>query len=119
MQADIYVTFTPAKYLTVYYQDGLQQNREVFGIVQGLPYNVHLKLGKFIPPYGLKLDDHTSFIREKLGFGNTFGRESESGLEAGFADELWFGNMAIFNGTGVAPDDNRNKGFSATAFGIS
>ncbi len=115
MQGDLYVAFTPARHLIVYYQDGLQQNREVFGIVHGLPANTHIKFGKFLPPYGLKLDDHTSFIREKLGFGNVFGRESESGIEAGFADELWFGNAAFFNGSGVAPDDNRAKGFSATA----
>ncbi len=114
MQGDIYAAFTPAEHLVIYYQDGIQQNREVFGMINELAANAHVKFGKFIPPYGLKLDDHTSFIRDKLGFGNTFGRDSESGVEAGFANELWFGNAAIFNGSGVEPDDNSAKGFSAT-----
>jgi hypothetical protein len=114
MQSDIYVAFTPTRHLTVYYQDGLQENKEVFGMIHTLPANGHIKFGKFIPPYGLKIDDHTSFIREKLGFANTFGRDSENGLEFGFADKDWFGNAAIFNGSGAAPDENHEKGISAT-----
>ncbi|MBN4054079.1 hypothetical protein JYT87_00045 [Nitrospira defluvii] len=114
MQSDIYVAFTPTPHLTVYYQDGLQGNREVFGMIHGLPANGHFKFGKFLPPYGLKLDDHTSFIRQELGFGNNFGKDSESGLEFGFADKEWFGNAALFNGSGAAPDDNHEKGISVT-----
>ncbi len=114
MQSDIYLAFTPTKHLTVYYQDGLQQNREVFGLIHSLSYNGHFKFGKFLPPYGLKIAEHTSFIREKLGFGNTFGKASESGLELGFGEEVWFGNAAIFNGSGAAPDENHEKGISAT-----
>jgi len=114
MQSDIYLAFTPTDHLTVYYQDGLQQNKEVFGLIHSLPANAHIKFGKFLPPYGLKLAEHTAFIREKLGFGNTFGRQSESGVEVGFGEKVWFGNAAIFNGSGSAPDENHRKGVSAT-----
>ena len=115
MQADLYAAFMPHRNFTIYYQDGLQGNKEFFGLIHTLPANAHIKFGKFLPPYGLKLDDHTSFIRDKLGFSNNFGQDSEAGLEAGFAKGLWFGNAAIFNGTRGAPDDNAAKAISAPA----
>jgi len=114
MQADLYAAFMPHRNFTLYYQDGLQGNKEFFGLIHALPANAHIKFGRFLPPYGLKLDDHTSFIRDKLGFGNNFGQDSEAGLEAGFAKGLWFGNAAIFNGTRSAPDDNTDKAISGT-----
>jgi len=115
MQADFYAALTPIKHLTIYYQDGVEASgsREAFVLVDQLPYNAHLKVGRFIPPYGLKLDDHTSFIRDKLGFrAPSFGKDV--GLEVGFGERRWFGNAAIFNGNGTGGDDNDKKGLSAT-----
>ncbi len=122
MQADIYFALMPHQNFTLYYQNGIQGIREVFGLIHDLPAGAHLKFGKFLPPFGLKLDDHTSFIREKLGFGNNTARDSDAGVEVGFSKGLWFGNAAIFNGsgsslftgTGSNADDNRSKGVSAT-----
>lgn len=115
MQADIYIAVTPTEHLTIFYMDGQLQNRELYGMIHGLPQNAHIKFGKFIPPYGLKLDDHTAFIREKLGLGSDTGNTSESGIEVGFANELFFGNAALFNGSGPAPDENHDKAVSGTA----
>ncbi len=115
MQADFYAALTPIKHLTIYYQDGVEasRSRETFVLVDRLPYNAHIKVGRFIPPYGLKLDDHTSFIRDKLGFkAPSFGQDV--GLEVGFGERRWFGNAAVFNGNGAGGDDNRKKGLSAT-----
>jgi hypothetical protein len=114
MQMDVYLLFHPDPRLSLFYQDGIRGSREAYGLTRFANDNAHLKLGKFLPPFGLKLDDHTSFVREKLGFDNTFGKESDAGIELGFSDEPGFGNIAVFNGTGVAPDDNRAKGISAT-----
>ena len=122
MQADLYVAFIPTDYLTVYYQDGVEASgsRETFILLQNLlPFNGHLKAGRFTPPFGLKLDDHTTFIREKLEFGVDHSFGQDSGLEVGFGAQHLFGNAAIFNGGPFggpgAADDNRDKGFSATA----
>jgi hypothetical protein len=120
MQADLYIAFSPTDYLTFYYQDGVEASgsRETFVLFQNLPYNSHIKAGRFTPPYGLKLDDHTTYIREKLGFGadDSFGQDS--GLEVGFGGHRLFGNAAIFNGGPFggpgSADDNNDKGFSAT-----
>jgi hypothetical protein len=115
MQADIYIAFAPTEHLTVFYMDGQLQNREVFGLIHGLSQNSHIKFGRFIPAYGLKLDDHTAFIREKLGFSASDGKTPESGVEVGFANERLFGNVALFNGSGPAPDENQSKAVSGTA----
>ena len=115
MQADLYVAFTPTEQLTFYYQDGVEasESRETFLLLQRLPFNSHVKAGRFIPPYGLKLDDHTSFIRDKLGFGApSFGQDA--GLEIGFGERHWFGNAAVFNGDGPYSDSSHAKGISAT-----
>jgi hypothetical protein len=114
MQMDIYMLFHPTPRLSLFYQDGISGNRETFGLMRFAGENAHLKFGKFLPPFGLKLDDHTSFIRDKLGFGNTFGKESDVGVALGFSKNIWFGNMAVFNGTGVAPDSSLSKAISAT-----
>ncbi|MFQ5456504.1 MAG: hypothetical protein ACE5EA_09955 [Nitrospirota bacterium] len=116
MQADIYVNFAPSDHLLFNYMQGLQGNKEVFGLVHDLyPANIYFKFGKFIPPYGLKIDDHTAFIREKLGLGLNSADSADSGVETGFSTFLYFLNMAIFNGSGNSlADDNRAKAFSGT-----
>lgn len=114
MQADLYVTLTPTEYMTVYHQDGVERSgsRETFVLFRGQRYNGHFKAGRFIPPYGLKLDDHTTFIRDKLGFGAPFFGQ-DAGLELGLGTRHWFGNAAVFNGSGKFGDDNNEKGISA------
>lgn len=44
-------------------QDVLRNQNKAWVLWTGLPFNGYLKAGKDIPNYGLKLDDHTSFIR--------------------------------------------------------
>ncbi len=115
MQADFYLAFTPTDYMTFYYQDGveLSGSRETFILLERLPFNSHVKAGRFTPPYGLKLDDHTSFIRDKLGFGApAFGKDA--GLELGFSGHHGFGNVAAFNGGSPYGDSNHDKGVAAT-----
>ena len=118
MQADLYLAFTPFEHVTLYYQDGVEErgnnaSRETFVLFESPRYNSHLKLGRFIPPYGLKLADHTSFIREALGFGApSFGQDG--GLEIGFGSHHAFANFAVVNGSGSFRDTNREKAVSAT-----
>src|SRR4030067_2004233 len=37
MQADLYAAFMPHRHFTIYYQDGLQGNKEFFGLIHTLP----------------------------------------------------------------------------------
>lgn len=113
MQTDLYIAVSPTDHLTLYLQDGRGGPREYFGLFQKLPYNAYFKFGRFIPPYGLKLDDHTSFIREKLQLGAL---DQDAGVEAGFVKGYFFGHAAAINGNpGSETDDNDKKGFSGTA----
>ncbi|MBI3995470.1 MAG: hypothetical protein HY349_05790 [Nitrospirae bacterium] len=113
MQSDLYIAVSPTDQLTLYLQDGRGGPREYFGLFQKLPYNAYFKFGRFIPPYGLRLDDHTSFIREKLQLGAL---DQDAGVEAGFVNGYFFGHGAAINGNpGSETDDNDKKGFSGTA----
>jgi hypothetical protein len=44
--------------------------RQVFGVLDILPADGHIKVGKFIPNFGTKPDDHTACIRSIPGFSN-------------------------------------------------
>ena len=112
MQADLYLAMDPTDHLTILLQEGLGGPREFFGLLHRFPYNLHLKFGRFVPPYGLKLDDHRSFIRDPLRLGV---QHQDVGIETGFATYPYFLNLAVFNGArGGSADDNRSKGVSTT-----
>jgi hypothetical protein len=85
MQGDMYMNFLISKKVVMYLDKGLYSGFEVFGLLSVLPANGFIKVGKFVPNYGTKLDDHRTFIREKTGFSPEFGRPERTGAEIGFA----------------------------------
>jgi hypothetical protein len=85
MQGDIYLNFLISKKVYMYLDKGLYSGFEVFGLLNILPANGFIKIGKFVPNYGTKLDDHRTFIREKTGFSPELGRPERTGAEVGFA----------------------------------
>jgi hypothetical protein len=68
MQGDIYMNFRLAKKVNIYLDKGLYSGFEIFGLLNILPGNGHIKVGKFVPNYGLKLDDHRAYVRQYTGF---------------------------------------------------
>jgi hypothetical protein len=82
MQGDFYVNFRLAKKISLFLNKGLYSGFEIFGLMQILPANGYVKVGKFLPAYGTKLDDHTTFIRMYTGFSPELGRRELTGLEA-------------------------------------
>jgi hypothetical protein len=105
MQGDIYFNFRVARKVSLYIKKGLYTGFEAFGLFNLLPYNGHIKVGKFVPNYGLKMDDHTAFIRMYTGFSASAGRPEATGLEAAIAP----GPLTIAGGMYNASD-----GFGAT-----
>jgi len=67
MQGDVYLNFKLAKKVSIYLDKGLYQGFEIFGLLNILPANGHVKLGRFLPNYGMKLDDHRAFTRTYTG----------------------------------------------------
>jgi hypothetical protein len=69
---------------------------ETFVMTHEWPGNSYLKGGRFIPPFGTRLDDHTAPVRRQLGFDP--GRPSSyvSGLELGADLNYPYLNVAVF-----------------------
>jgi len=83
MQTDLYFNFTVSKKISLYLNPafGPYNRLEAFGIAKVLPANGYFKFGRFTPPYGLRLDDHTSFVRQSTPFRNNMGQQT--GIELG------------------------------------
>ncbi|KAB2924585.1 MAG: hypothetical protein F9K22_06125 [Bacteroidetes bacterium] len=110
MQGDLYLDLRLNKKFRIYFDKGLYSGFEVFGLAKVLPLDGYVKVGNFIPAYGLRMDDHTLFIRNgpfapidpalsayPAGLG--FGQGSEdTGLEVGFNPSIFTFNAGVFNG---------------------
>ncbi len=84
MQADVYLNLAISKRITIFANPafGPFNRYEIFGIARVLPLSGYLKAGRFTPPYGLRLDDHTSYVREVTPFRNNSGQQT--GIEVGW-----------------------------------
>lgn len=96
MQAAAYVSFEPYKFLNLVMMHDVKNNfGQYFALIKNLPMNSYIMAGRFEVPYGLKVDDHTSFIREKLGFGVD---SADDGFLVGMQPGRPFLNLAYTNG---------------------
>lgn len=110
MQGDLYLDLRLNKKFRIYFDKGLYSGFEVFGLAKVLPLDGYIKIGNFIPSYGLKMDDHNLLIRSGSFFpinpaiatypgGLGFGQGGEdTGLELGFNPGIFTVNVGVFNG---------------------
>jgi hypothetical protein len=119
MQGALYLSANLGKNLVLFYNNdfgfaGLGQNREVWGMLRKLAYNGYLKVGRFRLPYGIRMDDHTSFVKDSLGFGT---HSQDNGIEVGFTPATFYTYLALTNGEEhyVPFDRNTYKAFTASA----
>ena len=107
MQADVYFNLAVSKKISLYANPafGLFSRYEIFGIAKVLPANGYVKLGRFYPSYGLRLDDHTSFVREITPFRNHQGQDA--GVEVGVSPGPVNVVVAMMNGS-VADRASKN-----------
>lgn len=85
---------------------GGAQSREIFGMWKNLPGNSWIKAGKFVLPYGIRLEDDRAFVREVTGF--TFDNP-DIGAEVGLEPGRWSFITSFTNGTAGSIDDNPSK----------
>lgn len=114
-QGSFYVRAEPISRFTLYTDVDIANviNREAFGLIHELPYNLWIKFGRFNVPYGLRIPDDTSFIRNDLGFN--FGGQ-DIGLEFGIEPGPFSFALAFTNGVpGGRVDDNENKTLTSSA----
>ena len=85
MQGDVYVSYRLAKKVGIYLDKGIYNGFEIFGLLSILPGNGYIKVGKFVPNYGTKMDYHTAYIRKYTGFSPEQAPRPElTGAEVGF-----------------------------------
>ncbi len=119
MQADLHANADLGNHVAFMTQFGMERGgnstvREAFGMIKDLPYNSYLKVGKFVPPYGHRLEDHTAFIRTKVGLDHSQPDAYVSGYEIGTEPVLLFARLSMFNAD-VTPANDTGKtphGFS-------
>lgn len=87
-QANVYLQVDLVPDVVTFYMDRALApngvNRELFGMVQGLPLSSYVKVGRMVLPYGLRLLDDDAFIRNNTRY--TFERHAvgvEAGIEPG------------------------------------
>ncbi|MBI4427767.1 MAG: hypothetical protein HY562_01470 [Ignavibacteriales bacterium] len=113
MQGDLYFDLRLNKKLRVYFDKGLYTGFELMAIAKVLPMEGYVKVGKFMPAYGTRIDDHNAFIRggpfgggpyaglipadypDGLRFGE---RSEDTGIEFGFTPSFFSFQLGFFNG---------------------
>ena len=111
MQANLRVAVTPLDYLSIVGSHGLYLQsgglasspylaREWYGLFHGLPYNAFVQAGKFRSPFGLRQDDHTSFVRTQdfLSFDS---QVEDAGIAVGATGRNGWFELAYTNGEGA------------------
>ncbi len=110
MQGDVYLNFKLAKKVSIYLDKGIYSGFEIFGLLNILPGNGYIKVGRFVPNYGTKIDDHRTFIRDATGFSAERGGAQLTGGEIGFnagSVNIMGGVFNASDGFGAATGSNK------------
>ncbi len=82
-------------------------NREVFGLIRTPRWwNFYVKGGRFLLPYGWRLQDDSAFIRDRTGINYA---NPDTGVEFGLEPGPLSLSVAITNGAGGGSDNNLFK----------
>ena len=104
MQGDVYLSFQLDSAFTLYYNRGLTNTYELFGIAHWHSGDGYIKAGRFVPSYGWRFDDHTMYVRSEQGFFPP--AFTDVGLELGFQPKRLDLQVAILNGNRGSTSDN-------------
>ncbi len=106
MQGQLNIAITPHDNLTVVMSRGITIDpdaftaRELYGLIHELPHDLYAKLGRFRLPFGLRQDDHTSYVRS-IDFLPYSSQADDAGIEVGSAGPTYFGQLSFTNGSGT------------------
>lgn len=116
MQLDTHLALHPFRHFTAFATGGVlarakgfqaTAERETFFAVKDaslmlhqLPYMSYLRVGRFIPPFGTRLDDHTSFIRRENELDGALLHSRVVGAEVGMAPNYPYLHAAVFRPNG-------------------
>ena len=116
-QGSFYLEMNAGKHVTGYLDQDFANtvNREAFVMIQdgSHPVRLYARAGRINLPYGLRVDDDTSFIR--TNYNATFANQ-DIGAEFGFNPGPFELVAAVSNGVpGGVTDENRAKAVTASA----
>ncbi|MFC1563904.1 hypothetical protein ACFL6G_03155 [candidate division KSB1 bacterium] len=117
MQGNLYFNFRPITKVQFYYNKQLYDKDEIFGIAHILPWNGYIKIGTFVPNYGITFDDHNAFVRERLGFSKSIPNGApgfvpglwDSGISVGLYPGPFHFDFGIYNGSPSHIDVDKEK----------
>ncbi len=102
MQGDIYLSMQATRDLLFYIDIGLYQGFEIFGMLNIPSIDSYVKVGKFIPAYGIRMDDHNVYTRSgapgvmtAIPFGE---RAEDTGAEFGYNTDYTTLSIGLFSG---------------------
>jgi hypothetical protein len=87
-QGDLYFHANVNKRLSLYLDKGIESGMEVFGLLKVLPAKGYVKIGRFTPAYGIRLEDRNN-------------RAEDTGFELGIAPGSVTLSGGVFNGGGA------------------
>ncbi|WP_395344516.1 hypothetical protein PN836_007045 [Ningiella sp. W23] len=107
--AQVYVAIQPKDSKFSFYIDqqiapGAAVNREAF-VMYKFSGNHYVKAGKMYVPYGWRLEDDTSFVRQVTGFNFD---SSDNGVELGLEYDKTIVNFFVTNGTSSVANNDDN-----------
>lgn len=96
MQADLYVTAHLGKYVTAYVEKGMTGGFEAW-LMATVPQwlGLSLRVGRYMPTFGLRFANHTAITREKIGFGPL---DKDIGVELALRPGPVSIRFGVFNG---------------------
>ncbi len=107
MQGNLYVNVQMSDRLAAVLSQGMTGEYEVFGLAYFLPFNGYLKAGRFTPQYGWRFDDHTAYVRERMGFIPP--AHTDAGMELGIHPGAAVLTVSLLNGApGSLQDFNQS-----------
>jgi len=104
MQASLYLALQLDERWSACLNRGQGGGVEAFGLGYVLPASGYVKVGRFVPAFGLQLEDHTAAVREELGLAPP--AHTETGVEVGLYPGRFAVNLALLNGAPGASRDN-------------
>jgi hypothetical protein len=129
MQADLTGVFHPLEHLTAVATVGARGRtrgfttvvddpetpylREGYLLLHEAPYLAYVKAGRFVPAFGLRLDDHTAQTRRTFGLDGSLPEIRVSGIEVGANPNYPFVSLAWFRSTA---EDRVPSAFDITDF---
>ncbi|MCB9556905.1 MAG: hypothetical protein H6707_12435 [Deltaproteobacteria bacterium] len=112
MQLDTHLAVHPFQYVTAAFSAGVLAKSKGFAatferrtpfmlkdfylMLHQLPYMAYLRVGRFLPPFGTNLDDHTSPIRRDFGLDQGILESRITGVEFGLAPNYPYLSVAVF-----------------------